>query len=133
VRSPISLAILFLALAGLSVAGIPGAKLAPTAYPLVGLLAAAGLLVMTRLRAGYYLSLVAGGVTAISGIAAWASPTVGARYALPIHPGISMVVGLYLCFRIAIAHRMFGPQPKKPSRVSDEDSDERQTGASNER
>lgn len=120
VRSPISLAILFLALATLSVAGLPGVKLAPTAYPLVGLLGCAGLLVLTRLRAGYYLGLVAGGVTAISGVIAWASPTVGARYALPIHPGISMVVGLYLCFRIAIAHRMFGPQPDKRARLNHE-------------
>ena len=113
-RSPISLGILFLAMAGLSVAGVPGARLGPGGYAVVGLLGAAGLLVMTRLWAAYYLGLLAGGATAISGIVAWGWPALAARWSLPVHPGISTVVGLYLCIRMALAHRMFGRQAPKP-------------------
>jgi hypothetical protein len=106
---------LFVAMAGFSLAGVPGGpsawrQLPLGVYLLIGLLLVAGLLVMTRLRVGYYLGLLAGGATAISGVIAWGWPQVAARSALPLHPGIATVVGLYLCMRVAVAHRMFGPQ-----------------------
>jgi hypothetical protein len=113
VRSPISLGIVFLAMAGLAVAGVPGARLGPGAWAVVGLLGAAGLLVMTRVRAAYYLGVLAGVVTATSGVIAWALPSLGGRFALPMHPAFSIVVGLYLCLRVAMAHRMFGA-PREP-------------------
>jgi hypothetical protein len=114
VRSPISLAILFIALAGLSIAGGGGlgmngvGHLSPGAYGLAGVLVVAGLLVLTRMRIAYYVGIAAGILTALSGVVAWAAPAMGARFALPIHPGISMVVGLYLVMRVALAHRLFG-------------------------
>jgi hypothetical protein len=114
VRSPISLAILFIALAGLSIAGGGGlgvngvGHLSPGAYAIAGLLVVAGVLIVTRITIAYYVGLAAGIVTALSGVVAWASPAVGMRWALPIHPGISTVVGLYLVMRVALAHRMFG-------------------------
>ena len=115
-RSPISLGILFIAMAGFSLAAIPGGAAAWShlpvgVYALVGLLTLAGLLVMTRLRVGYYMALLAGSATAISGVVAWGWPTLASRTALPLHPGIATVVGLYLCMRVAIAHRMFGKRP----------------------
>ena len=118
-RSPISLGILFLAVAGLALAGVTGGTLSVAAYGIAGLIVLAGLLVMTGMKAGYYLGIVAGGVMALTGVVAWAGMP---RYALPYPPALSVVVGLYMCMRIAMAHRMFGPKQRirrEPSEVAE--------------
>ncbi len=110
-RSPISLGIVFVAMAAFAVAGLHGQRLGPLAIGLVVVLAAAGLLVMTGVRAAYYVGLAAGALTALAGICTWTGLG-GARLALPVQPIIAVVVGLYLCFRVAIAHKLFGPRPR---------------------
>jgi hypothetical protein len=115
-RSTISLGIVFLALPAISVAGAPGVRLSPVAYGLLGLLGLAGVLVMFRLRPAYYLGLAAGAATAMTGILTWAGVG-GGRFALPGHPAFSTVVGLYLCLRVAMAHRQFLGAPEEKSEI----------------
>jgi hypothetical protein len=120
-RSSWSLGILFVVFGGLSVSGIGGHRpLGPVAWVLAGLLMAAGALILTRLKAAYYLALAVGGLVAASGV----MPYVGhPELALPVPPALAIGVGLYLVFRTAIAASAFGP-PKARGFVPPGPSDE---------
>jgi hypothetical protein len=117
VRSPVILGIVFLATAGLCVAGVPREAVTPVVYAIAGVLGLAGVLIMMGLRAGYYAGLIAGAVTALSGVAAWVGL---ARWSLPMHPALSVVVGLYMCMRVATSQAMF--RPRRPAMRSDEEA-----------
>jgi len=64
---------------------------------------------MTRLRVAFYLGIFAGAATAIVALLDWARIG-GGHLGLPFHPGLAAVMGLYMCFRVVLAQRMFGPQ-----------------------
>lgn len=106
-RSPVILGIVFLATAGLCVAGVPRGALTPAVYLIAGVLGVAGVLIMAGLRAGYYAGLAAGGITALAGAIAWAGV---ARWSLPMHPALCVVVGLYMCMRVVTSRAAFGPR-----------------------
>lgn len=111
-RSPVSLGIVFLVLAGYGVGGVPGAHVGVGGYVLAGLLGAAGLVVMTRHRAAYYLGLLAGGATTIVSLIDWSGLSSGRRLGLPFVPAVGVVAGLYLCLRVVLAQSMFGPKKR---------------------
>jgi hypothetical protein len=69
-------------------------------WALMALLVLAGVCVMIGLRVGLYLGIAAGAATALAGVLAWAGLG-GAKAALPINPAIAVVIGLYLCARVA--------------------------------
>ena len=106
-RSPVILGIVFLATAGLCVAGVPRGTLTPAVYLIAGVLGIAGVLIMAGLRVGYYAGLIAGGITAMAGALAW---TGVARWSLPMHPALCVVVGLYMCMRVVRSKAAFGPR-----------------------
>jgi hypothetical protein len=118
-RSPLTLGIVFVGLAAFCFFASPGTKISPVGMGLAGLLAVAGVLVMTRLRAGFYVGLVAGAAVAIAGILTWTGVG-GGRLSLPVDPRIEVVLGLYMCFRMALAEKFMGPQPKRARPLSDE-------------
>jgi hypothetical protein len=110
-RSSWSLGVVFIALGGLSVSGIGGRHpLGPVAWVLAALLVAAGALMFTRTRAAFYCALTVGALTAASGALALAHHP---ELALPVPPALSIVVGLYLIFRTAIAAPTFGPAKQR--------------------
>jgi hypothetical protein len=111
-RSSWSLGIVYIALGGLSVSGIGGRHpLGPVAWVLAALLVAAGALMFTRTRPAFFFALAAGALTAASGVMPYLHHP---ELALPVPPALSIVVGLYLIFRTAIAAPTFGP-PKTRS------------------
>lgn len=111
-RSSWSLGVVYIVLGGLAVSGIgrqPVAPPTPASWAIAVLLIVAGLALFTKTRAAFYLALAAGAVTAASGILAFAHHP---ELSLPVHPALSIGIGLYLVFRTAIAASAFGP--KKP-------------------
>jgi len=119
VRSPLTLGIVFVGLAAFCVFASPGVKITPVGIGLASLLALAGALVMLRMRAGYYAGIAVAALTAIAGIVTWAGIGNG-RLTLPMDPRVEAVLGLYLCFRMALSEKHMGPpKPKRP--LSDEE------------
>ena len=112
-RSELTLGLVFLAFAAFPAVAVPGAHLAPVAWALVGLLAAAGALAITKIRAAYYLALVAAATVVLSGVLTWAGIG-GGRLGLPMNPLLQVVLGLYLLFRVALAHGTFGRPTARP-------------------
>lgn len=109
-RSSWSLGIVFVALGGLAVSGIGGHRpIGPVPWILAGLLVVAGALVFTRVRAAFWLALVAAALTAATGVLPYLHHP---ELALPVPPALSIGIGLYLVFRTALAASSFGA-PKK--------------------
>jgi hypothetical protein len=109
VRSTLTLGFVFFALAGLArYAG--GPHLSPLTWTLMAMLVIAGVLVILGLRAGFYVGLFTGAITALAGLIAWAGIG-GTALALPIHPALAIVVGLYLCMRVATT-KVTRPMPR---------------------
>lgn len=110
-RSSWLLGVVFIVLGGLSLTPLGGHRvLTPAQWGLAIFLVAAGAFTFTRLRASYYVALVAATLTVVTGILGLAHHP---EYALPIHPAASIGFGLYLIFRTAIASPQFGGAPKK--------------------
>jgi hypothetical protein len=106
-RSSWSLGAVYIVLGGLSVSGLGGRRpvaLPPAAWVLAGLLVFAGALLFTRTRIAFYAALAVGALTAISGIAALLGHP---ELSLPVHPGLSIGIGLYLVFRTALSAASF--------------------------
>jgi hypothetical protein len=83
-------------------------------YLIAGLLIAAGLLLIgVRRPIAFYGGVLAALLTAVSGLLAFAGRT---HWALPVPPILSMVVGLYLCIRLAIARSLYFPAGEESDR-----------------
>ena len=118
-RSELTWGLVFLAFAAFPAVAVPGAHLALCAWVLVGMLAVAGALCITRIRAAYYVALVVATAVVLSGVVTWAGIGAG-RLGLPMNPLLQVVLGLYLLFRVALAHGTFGRgKPARP-RLSDD-------------
>jgi hypothetical protein len=110
-RSPFTLGIVYVALGGLSVSGIGGHRpLGVVPWVLAGLLVVAGVALFTRLRPAYYFAIAVAALTAVTGVLALAHHP---ELALPAPPAVSIVVGLYLIFRSALASSSGGADRKK--------------------
>ena len=119
-RSELTLGLVFLAFAAFPAVAVPGAHLAVFAWVQVGLLALAGALAITKIRAAYYVALVVAATVVLSGVLTWAG--VG-KLGLPMNPLLQVVLGLYLLFRVALAHSTFGRQQIRP-RLGDDPASE---------
>ncbi len=85
---------------GLSISGIAGRHaLGPAAYAIAALLAIAGVFLLLRRTFAFWIGMLAGTVTAVTGVLAWAHHP---ELALPVPPLLSIVVGLYLVARTAM-------------------------------
>lgn len=111
-RSPFTLGIVYIALGGLSVSGIGGHRpLGVVPWVIAGLLVVAGVALFTRLKPGYYFAIAVAALTSVSGVLALVHHP---ELALPAPPALSIVVGLYLIFRTALAASSGGgPERKK--------------------
>ncbi|MEO6954650.1 MAG: hypothetical protein ABI321_22820 [Polyangia bacterium] len=118
-RSELTLGLVFLAFAAFPAVAVPGAHLTPCAWALVGLLAVAGALAITKIRPAYYVALVAATTVVLSGVLTWAGIG-GGKLGLPMHPLLQAVLGLYLVFRVALAHGTFGRGKAPRPRLSDD-------------
>jgi hypothetical protein len=81
-----------------------GPKPAPAAWVLTGLLLAGGVATLTRRLPGFYIGMAAGAALALSGIAGFAGHH---ELGLPVHPAMALIIGLYLCVRVAMSRRDF--------------------------
>lgn len=120
-RSTFTLGFVFLALAGFSYYGAghaPRGRLTPISWALMGLLVVTGLLIIARLRVGYYAGIATGFITALAGVLAW-THVGGSALALPIQPAIAVVVGLYLCMRVATTP--IGPRPSLAEKLREDE------------
>lgn len=100
-----SVAIVMIAMGVLGVGGF-GAQHPPTqvGWLIAGLLVSGGGLLFLRRPFAWWTALAAATVTAVSGVLA---QTGKPEWALPMPPLLSMVIGLYLVFRLAIARPFF--------------------------
>lgn len=115
-RSIWSLSVLMIAVAGLGI-GFAGQRPSPAAYVIAALLVLAGLAMISRRPAAYLFGLGVAGVMVVSGLVALLGHP---RLSLPVPPLLSIVVGLYLGLRIAMAkaalggRRPYGTLPEEP-------------------
>jgi hypothetical protein len=100
VRSPRTLGIVFIFPPCLVAYYAGQTHISVVTWALMGLLVLAGVCVMLGLRVGTYLGIAGGAAMALAGVFAWAGLG-GAKAALPINPAIAVVIGLYLCARVA--------------------------------
>jgi hypothetical protein len=118
-RSPVTLGVVFIAMGGLSISGIAGHHpQGPVGWSIAGLLVAAGIALLINRPFAFYLALIAGTVTAATGVMPYLHH---AELALPVPPLLSIVVGLYLVGRTAMLRLMtpdksrgFLPRDRKP-------------------
>jgi hypothetical protein len=69
-------------------------------------LIAGGVLLLLRKPGGYYVALGAGLFTLAAGLASMKLPV---GVALPVQPVVPIVIGLYVCLRVAIVRRSLLP------------------------
>jgi hypothetical protein len=107
-----SVGILMIAMGGLSVGGF-GAQHPPTkvGWVIAGLLVAAGGLLFLRRPFAWWIGIGAAAVTLASGFVAQAGKP---EWALPTPPLLSIVIGLYLVFRLFISRAYFYKKREQP-------------------
>jgi hypothetical protein len=102
-QSPLTVGILMIAMAGIGLAPLgpePRQPIGPVQLAIAGILILAGVLLVMRRQIGIWFAFGAAAVLTGTGIAA----LIGARqFALPVPPAISIVIGLYLFLRVAMA------------------------------
>jgi hypothetical protein len=98
------------AMGGLSVGGI-GAQPKPTpaGWAIAGALVVAGALLFLRRPFAFWVAMAASLVTVLAGLVALAGHP---ELSLPVPPALSIVVGLYLCLRLAMAKTYFQSRPQ---------------------
>jgi hypothetical protein len=110
-RSSVTLGLLFFVMGGLglqpslspvfSLGQRPGA----IAYLIAGLLIVSGLLLIAfRRPIAFYVALFAAVATVVTGLVSYSGHP---QLALPVPPVLSIVIGLYLCVRLAIARNLY--------------------------
>jgi len=112
-QSPITVGILMIAMAGLGLVplGPNRASAGAAQYAIAGVLVVAGALLILRQRWAFQIALGAAGILIGTGLAAlFGYP----QLALPLHPMISVVIGMYLVLRVVMAKKnLKKPQPPK--------------------
>ncbi len=112
-RSPWSVGVLLIALGGIGISGIGGAKpLGPVPYAIAAILVVGGALMFLRRPFVFWIALAAALVLGVSGALAWAGKP---QLALPVPPTLSIVIALYLCLRAVIARPALAPRKTEPS------------------
>jgi hypothetical protein len=126
VRSAWSVGILMVAMGGLSVGGIGMQRqVSLVGWALAGLLIVSGALLFLRRPFVYWLALAASILTAATGaIALLGRPS----WALPVPPGLSIGVGIYLGLRVMMAkaaqpRRGFLPRSDEADQADQADQD----------
>lgn len=98
-----------------------GTPLTPSAIAVSVALVAGGVAMVLRRPASFWVALGAGALTALTGAASF---LLHRPIGLGLTPLVSVVIGLYLCFRVVIARpALTGPaQPKR--RIADDLGDD---------
>jgi uncharacterized membrane protein (UPF0136 family) len=111
-QSPLTVGILMIAMAGIGLAPLgppPRPPIGVVQLAIAGVLVIAGVLLVMRRQIGIWFAFGAAAVLSGTGVAA----LLGARhFALPVPPAISIVIGLYLFLRVAMARA--GLKSSKP-------------------
>ncbi len=116
-RSPWTLGLVLIAIAGMGVSGIGGSRATePAQWAIFGVLVVAGLLLFIRRPWTFWVAIGAAAVLALTGVLAMLKHP---ELALPVPPILSIVIGLYLVLRAVIARPQMGPP--KPRRTSFDD------------
>ena len=110
-RSSWSLGLLMVAMGGLGVSGIGGARPVGAApWIIAGVLVVGGALCFIRQSWVFWVPIAAAAVLVASGAIAWTGhPAV----ALPVPPLLSIVVGLYIVLRAVMARPAMKPKPER--------------------
>jgi hypothetical protein len=108
-RSAWSAGILMIVMAGMGVSGMGGARPTPAAWALAGLLVVGGILMFMRKPIAFFVTVGAALLLAVSGVVAYFGHP---ELALPMHPMISIVIGLYLSLRAVLARPALRPRPE---------------------
>jgi glucose dehydrogenase len=113
VQSPVTVGILMVAMAGLGLAplGPNRASAGAAQFAIAGVLLVAGLLMILKRPIAFAVATGAAGMLIGTGVAAMAGAP---QFALPFHPLISIVIGLYLFLRIYMAKRGLKPKATPP-------------------
>ena len=102
-QSPLTVGILMIAMAGIGLAPLGPQPRPPLGVPqlaIAGILVLGGLLLVLRRTIAQYVAFAAAGALVVTAILAW---TGRPQFGLPVPPAISLVIGLYLILRVAMA------------------------------
>jgi hypothetical protein len=104
----LGLVMIIFACGSLLVARSHGEQPGATAAVAAGALAVGGLALLLRRRASFYIALAAALTTVAFALVSFVTRRV---LGLPLPPLISLVIGLYISFRLALARRAMSPPP----------------------
>src|SRR6185503_14086191 len=116
---PWSVGILMIAMGGIGVAGFGGRHPTAVAYAIAALLVLGGATLFLKRPFAFYVAVAAAALLTVSGVVAWAGHP---ELAMPVPPMLSIVIGLYLILRAAMARPALQPKPPRP--LSDEKTEQ---------
>ena len=106
--SPWTVGLLMVLVGGMGLSGFGQPHvLTPAAYVIAGVLLVGGVTMFLRRPFAFWVAIAAALLLTASGLAAFLHHP---QLSMPIHPGISVVVGLYLCLRAVIARPGLNPR-----------------------
>jgi len=117
-RSAWSVGILMIVMGGIGITGFGQQHaVGPAPYAIAGLLVIGGALLFLRKPFAFYPAIAASALLALSSVLGYLHhPELG----LPVPPMLSLVIGLYLCFRVLLVRSTLQPR-KKRAFLSDEE------------
>jgi hypothetical protein len=109
-RSPWSIGLVMIVMAGMSVSGIDGVRpqgVAP--WVIAGILCAGGIVMLLRPPWAMWVAVGCSAMLVVTGALAYLGHP---GLALPVHPILSIVIGLYICLRSLLMRPTRPPSPR---------------------
>jgi hypothetical protein len=118
--SPWSIGFVMIVLGGATLLYANSQGIRPTAVGgiVAGVLAVAGFWLMLRRQGAFAAAMIAGGLTAATGVAGF---ILHHPVGLPLPPIVSLVAGLYVCLRVLIARPALSNEKRPPAELADVD------------